>query len=104
MNDADYDSESRITRERIVATIIVVCSVVYAFTIGGYVLAIRAFLLFMVPLTMIWLPDVLIRIATLDAKWKRQLVAPASKFSVRMIAWVVIVGVPAAWIISSFTR
>ena len=104
MNEPDYEPDTRVTPERIAASVIVAGSVISAFALFGWILAIRASVLFMIPLTMIWLPDILIRVATLDAKWNRQLEAPASIFSIRLIAWTVILGVPAAWFIFSFIR
>jgi len=82
-------------------SVIVAGTVIGVLAFGGYVLAIRASVLFMVPLTMIWLPDILIRVATLDTKWNRQLEPTASQFSIRLIAWTVILGVPAAWLVFS---
>ena len=104
MNEPDYEPDSRVTPERIAASAIVAGSVISVLALYGWPLAIRASLLFMIPLTMVWLPDILIRDATLDTKCNRQLEAPASRFSIRLIAWTVILGVPAAWIIFSLIR
>ncbi len=104
MDSPDYEPEPRVTPEQISASVIVAGSIIGAFFFGGYVLAIRASGLFMVPLTMIWLPDILIRVATLDAKWNRQFAAPATQFSIRMVAWFVILGVPTAWLIFSLLQ
>jgi hypothetical protein len=103
MNEPDYQRSNIATTERIVATILVAAWIICAFMIGGHVLAIRAAILFMVPLSFIWMPDIFARIATLDDKWNRQFIPKASKFSVRLIGWFVIVGVPAVWIAFQFS-
>lgn len=104
MSDDEYDPESRVTPERIAASVIVAGLIITGFVLGGYILALRVFLLFMIPLTMIWIPDILVRTATFDDKWNRQLEAPGSQFTVRLIAWVVILGVPLAWFVFSSIR
>ena len=104
MNEPEYESDFRVSLERIAASVIVVCLIACAYLMGGHGLAIRAILTFMIPLAMIWLPDIFVRIATLDAKWERQFSAPASQIAIRMIAWAVIIGVPASWFIFSSIR
>jgi hypothetical protein len=102
MNDADYQRGRIATRERIVASIFVTAWIICGFMIGGYVLAIRAALLFMIPLALVWMPNLLVRIATLDAKWNRQFIPRASTLIIRLIGWLVIIGVPASWMAFRF--
>ncbi|WP_193210432.1 hypothetical protein [Luteolibacter marinus] len=70
-----------------------------AYSIGGLALAVRASLLFMIPLSMIWLPDLLARIALRDDHWDRDFSPPASGSLVRIVAWLIILGVPLAWLL-----
>ena len=102
--EPDYEPDTRATPERIAASAIVAGSVISVLVFYGWPLAIRASFIFMIPLTMVWFPDILVRVATFDNRWNRQLEAPASRFSIRLIAWSVILGVPAAWIIFSQIR
>ncbi|MEN8694519.1 MAG: hypothetical protein ABF334_06910 [Akkermansiaceae bacterium] len=102
MNDANYQRSRIATPGRIVAVIFVTVWIICAFLIGGLVLAIRAALLFMIPLTLVCMPDLFARIATFDAKWKRQLVPRASALMIRLLGWLVIIGVSVAWIAFHF--
>ena len=102
MNDSDYQRSRIATPERIVASIFVTAWILCAFVIGGYVLAIRAALLFMIPLALVCMPDLLARIATLDAKWNRQFIPRASTLMIRLIGWLVIIGVPVSWMAFRF--
>lgn len=61
MNDANYQRSRIATPERIVAVIFVTAWIICAFVIGGLVLAIRAALLFMIPLTLVCMPDLFAR-------------------------------------------
>ena len=97
MRDGDYKKLPLISPERLVATILVGLWVGIAYAIGGLALAVRAFLIFMVPLTMVWLPDLLARIAVRDDHWARDFSPPVSGSIVRTVAWLVILGVPLTW-------
>jgi len=100
MDDDNYTPAWRFTLERIVATLLVAAWVGTGFFIGGLPLAIRAVLLFMVPLSFILLPDILVRIAGVAT---RKSLAPdtlINELALRLVAWTVIIGVPAAWFIS----
>lgn len=70
MNEPDYEPDTRVTPERLAASVIVAGLVICTLANFGYILAMRASVLFMVPLTMIWLPDILIRVATLE-RWAK---------------------------------
>ena len=104
MDGPDYEPDSRVTAERVVASVIVAGCILGMLVAWGSLMAIRAAVFFMVPLTLIWIPDILSRTATLDSKWNRQLEAPPTQFSIRLIAWTVILGVPAAWLAFSLLR
>jgi hypothetical protein len=99
MNDADYKRERVITVERLLASLLVLVWIGLAAKIGGLPLAMRAFFLFMVPLAMIWLPQLLARIALRDDRWNRDFSPPPSALALRIIAWLVILGVPGVWIL-----
>ncbi len=99
MNDADYDRCKIVTTERIVASILVTSWVACAFVIGGISLAVRAGLLFMLPLAFIWLPDLFAKIATLDVDLESQISPKTSPFMIRLVAWLIIIGVPASWFV-----
>lgn len=101
MDGGDYLKEPRPTLERIVATLLVAAWIITAFCIGGLPLAIRATLLFLFPLTFIWLPAILVRIAGAGARKWLDPDAPVSEFAVRLVGWAVIIGVPAAWLVFS---
>jgi hypothetical protein len=97
MSGANYKRDRLITVERLLASLLVLLWVGLAAKLGGLALAVRAFLLFMVPLTMIWLPQLLARIALRDDRWARDFSPPPSALVVRIFAWFVIIGVPCAW-------
>ena len=99
MEDGDYKKVSLITPERLVATVLVALWIFIALSIGRLPLAVRAFLTFMIPLTMVWLPDLLARIALCGDRWRRDFSPPASAMIVRIVAWSVILGVPVAWLL-----
>lgn len=100
MNDADYQRDRLITAERLLASLLVLLWIgLAAWKLGGLVPAFRAFLLFMIPLAMIWLPQLFARIALRDDKWNRDFSPPPSAFVVRVLSWVVILGVPLAWFV-----
>lgn len=98
MNDAEYKRDPIVTVERLLASLLVVLWIGLAGKMGGHPLAIRAFLLFMIPLAMIWLPDLFTRIALRRApRWDRDFSQPSSARVVRLVSWFVIFGVPGAW-------
>ena len=101
MDGGEYAREPRPTPERVVATLFVVAWVTAAFFIGGLPLAIRATLLFQLPLLFIWLPGVVVRIAGVGSRRWLAPDTPVSEFAVRLVGWAVIVGVPAAWLVFS---
>ena len=97
MSDADYKRDRLITAERLLASLLVLLWIGLAGKMGGLALAVRAFLLFMVPLAMIWLPQLFARIALRDDRWERDFSPPLSALVVRILSWFVILGVPFAW-------
>jgi len=100
-NDPEYASEKRITFERVVATLLVLLWCGIAFYIGRIPLAVRAGVLFMVPLSFVWMPDLMIRIAGVASKKSLEPGYPVSPFALRLVGWFFILGVPAAWFIFS---
>lgn len=101
MDGGDYANESKPTPERVVATLLVMVWVIAAFCIGGLPLAIRATLLFGFPLLFIWLPGILVKIAGAGSRKGVDADLPVSEFVLRLVGWVVILGVPAAWLVFS---
>ncbi|MCW1884491.1 hypothetical protein OKA04_07090 [Luteolibacter flavescens] len=94
MKNAEYKRSRLITTERLLASVLVLIWVGLAFWLGGHVLAIRASLTFMVPLGMIWLPQLLARVDPRENRWGGDFTAPPSALGLRIVAWFVIVGVP----------
>lgn len=100
MNDADHSKERFITAERLLASLLVLLWIgLVAWKLDGLVSAFRAFLLFMMPLAMIWLPQLFARIALRDEKWQRDFSPPPSALVVRVFSWLIILGVPLAWFV-----
>jgi hypothetical protein len=97
MNDADYKQDRIVTFERLLASLLVILWIALAARTGGLALAIRAFLLFMVPLAMIWLPEWFAKIAHRDGRWQRDFSPPPPVLVLRVVAWLILLGVPAAW-------
>ncbi len=97
MDDGEYKRERPVTNERLLASLLVLLWIGLAGRMGGLALAIRAFLFVMVPLAMIWLPQLFARIALRDSRWERDFSPPPSAFVLRVLAWSVILGVPSAW-------
>jgi hypothetical protein len=97
MSDADYKRDRLITVERLLASLLVLLWIGLAGKMGGLALAFRALLLFMVPLAMIWLPELFARIALRDSRWERDFSPPPSGLVLRICSWFVILGVPGSW-------
>jgi hypothetical protein len=87
MDGGKYAGSHRPTPERIVASVFVLLWIVIAFYLGSHPLVIRATLLFMIPLSFIWLPDVMTGLADVAV----------SGFTLRLVGWFVILSVPAVW-------
>jgi hypothetical protein len=101
VQDSDYASERRITVERVIAGLCVLAWMSVAFRMGGIPLAVRAGILFMVPLSFIWMPGLMSRIAGVASKKSLEPDYPVGSFVLRLVGWFVILGVPAAWFIFS---
>ena len=101
MNEADYKRDRLVTSERLLASVLVLLWIGLAGKTGGLALAVRAFLLFMVPLAMFCLPQVLARIALRYDRWDRDFSPPPSARVLRVLAWFVILGVPCMWFLFS---
>jgi hypothetical protein len=99
MSGPDYKRDPLITVERLLASLLVLLWIGLAAKVGGLALAVRAFGLFMVPLAMIWLPQLFARIALRDSRWERDFSPPPSSLALRIFAWLVILGVPCAWVL-----
>lgn len=97
MQDADYRQPKRITAERLVASLLVLVWIGLSWRLFGFATSVRAMLLFMVPLAMIWLPEHLARMALRDSRVGRDDPPPMSPRVLRAVAWSMIVGVPLAW-------
>ncbi len=101
MNDADYAKERIFTPERMIAGGLFVAWIAIAFRIGGLPLAVRAFLLLMVPLAFIWVPGFMYRIAGIAAKESLAQDMPVAPSVLRVTGWAVMLGVPVAWLVFS---
>jgi len=101
MNDGEYASVHILTKERILAGSLVISWLCIAYHIGGLVLAVRAFVLFMLPLTFVWLPDLMSRIAGIATKKSLAPDPPVIPAVLRFTGWSVILGVPLAWLVFS---
>jgi hypothetical protein len=99
MSGPDYKRDELVTVERLIASVLTLLWVGLAAKVGGPGLAVRAFGLFMVPLAMIWLPQLFARIALRDSRWERDFSPPPSSLALRIFAWLVILGVPCAWVL-----
>ena len=102
MNDGEYASERIFTISRLLSGTLVIVWIVIAYRIGGLNLAMRAFLLFMIPLTFVWIPELMSRIAGIAT---RESLAPDTSVGpavLRFTGWSVLLGVPLAWRVFSW--
>ena len=98
---AKYASPVSVTAGKVVATVLVVTWIVTAFFIGGFPTAIRVAIFFMAPLLIIWIPDLMAKLAENKSVSTRLEGAPMpwgiSPVILTFVAWLVILGVPAVW-------
>jgi len=97
--DPDYAPAVPLTPGRIVAGILVVIWIAAAWWIGGLQLAVRAAVFFMIPLTFVWIPEWMSRIAGVASRKSLAADVPVLPGILRWIGWLVIVWVPVAWMI-----
>lgn len=97
--DPDYAPAVPLTPGRIIAGILVVIWIGSAWRIGGLPLAVRAAVFFMIPLTFVWIPEWMSRIAGVASRKSLAADVPVLPGTLRGIGWLVIVGVPVSWMI-----
>lgn len=97
MKDGYCEPARIVTLERVLAVVLVLTWIVLAARFGGLALAIRAILLFQVPLVFVWMPELMARIAGVASRKSLQPGVIVSAMAVRLVGWVVILGVPLAW-------
>ncbi len=95
----EYASAIPLTVGRIIAGLWVLICIGTAWRIGGVQLAIRAAVFFMIPLTFVWIPEWISRIAGVASRKSLAADMPVMPGILRWIGWVVIVGVPVSWLI-----
>lgn len=101
MNDADYEKERVFKPERMIAGGLFVAWIAIAFRIGGLPLSVRAFLLLMVPLSFIWMPEFMCWIAGIAARKSLAQDMPVAPLVLRVTGWAVMLGVPMVWLVFS---
>jgi hypothetical protein len=98
MDGGDYSRGVQATPERIVATLLVLLWIGLAYQSGGQLLAMRAALFFSFCLTFIWIPDLMARLVNQPCRKYGPAAAPVNGKGLRIVAWLMIVGVPAWWV------
>jgi hypothetical protein len=96
-SDGKYASERWLTKERIIAALIVSAWIWKAFLTGGVPLAIRAGLFFMIPLSFVLIPELMARIAGVASKESLQPDMMTSSTILKWIGWLLILSVPLIW-------
>jgi hypothetical protein len=97
--EPDYAPTISITRSRIIASLLVLIWIGSAWRIGRLPLAIRATTFFMIPLSFIWIPEWMARIAGVASRKSLAADVPLFPGILRWVGWLVILGVPAVWAI-----
>ncbi len=97
--EPDYSSAVPLTPGRIIASLLVLIWIGAAFLIGGLQLAVRAAVFFMIPLTFVWIPEWMSRIAGVASRKSLAADVPMLPGILRGVGWLVIVGVPVSWMI-----
>lgn len=99
MDGGKYSSGVQVTPERILATLLVLLWIGLAYRSGGPGLAVRALVLHGICLTFIWIPDLMARLVNQPCRKYGPAAAPVHGKGLRIVAWLLILGVPAAWLI-----
>jgi hypothetical protein len=97
MDGGDYSKELQVTPERLIAAVLVLLWIGLAYRIGGSGLAVRASILYGICLTFIWIPDLMARLVNQPCRKYGPALAPLQGMGLRIVAWVLIVGIPAWW-------
>lgn len=101
MDDGEYASGRILSAGRVLAGMLTATWIGIALKIGGFDLAIRAFLFFMVPLCFVCMPGLMAHIA---GKASRKSLAPdtlVSPATLHFTGWFIILGVPLSWFVFS---
>ncbi len=97
--DPDYAPAIPLTPGRIIAGLLVLIWIGSAWRIGGLQLAVRAVVFFMIPLSFVWIPEWMSRIAGVASRKSLAADVPMLPNILRGMGWIVILGVPAVWIL-----
>lgn len=97
--DPEYAPPISITLARVIASVLVLIWIGSAWKIGGLPLAIRATTFFLIPLSFIWIPEWMARIAGVASRKSLEADIPMLPGILKGVGWLVIVGVPAVWVI-----
>ena len=99
MDGGKYAPEVTASREKIAASLLVALWIGIAYHTGGLPDAIWAIRLFIFPLALIWIPDLMARLTNEPSRKHGAPTAPVAAKGLRIVAWFLILGIPAAWII-----
>lgn len=102
MDGGKYSNGAQVTPEKILATLLVLLWIGLAYRSGGPGLAARALLLYAICLTFIWIPELMARLVNQPCRKYGPALAPVQGMGLRIVAWALIIGVPAAgWAIAA---
>ena len=99
MDGGKYSNGVQVTPERVLATLLVLLWIGLAYRTGGPALAARALLFDSICLTFIWIPELMARLVNQPCRKYGPALAPVQGKGLRIVAWVLIIGVPATWLI-----
>ncbi len=97
MDGGKYSSGIGVSVEKIAASALVVLWITIAYLMGELPLASWAFRLFLFPLAFIWFPDLMARLTNEPGRKYGPPTAPVAAQGLRIVAWLMILGIPAAW-------
>jgi len=99
LDGGEYSPDVKVTPERLVASALAVLCVGFAWQIGGMGFAFRAALIEIIALTFIWIPDVMARLSNSKSLKYGSPAVASGPLAMRLVAWFILLGVPAAWVI-----
>lgn len=97
MDGGKYSRGVQVSTERLLATLLVLLWTGLAYRIGGPGLAVRASILYGICLAFIWIPDLMARLVNQPCRKYGPIAAPVNGKGLRIVAWLLIAGVPAWW-------
>ena len=103
MDGGDYQEETRATPARVAASLLSAIWIALVFKEFGINRATGMGIVFLLALAMIWFPSVIARLPTSRQLRDSGATGPVSPAAVRVLGWLVILGLPTVWLLFTQT-